>query len=153
MWKSICVLFGLLGLLLSGQASATARDIQCSIQPGLWLKLSQSESGWTLRRVSFPPARLKVTALTLEIAGQEPPERLPLSSAVIADLPESTSGPYYVHIGSRDIQDMRVLRGEEVLHVWHDIVSTAEKRRKERCQAQHKAIAYEMFAAWFLLRP
>lgn len=148
------ILFFCLTCLLAGQAAASAHDIKCSLQPGLWLKISQGEEGWSLRRVSFPPARMVVSELTLEIAGEQPVERLPLSSAVLSDAPTAAvSGPYYVHIGSRSIRDLRILRGDSEVHRWNNLVSRAESLRKERCQAEGKGIAYEMFVAWFLLRP
>jgi hypothetical protein len=88
----------------SGGSARVAAD--ASTRDSQWLKISRQGERWVLRPVDFTPATLRVTDVVFEALGQQGLSALPVYSAVIADAPEPTHGPYYVDLG--DLSPQRV---------------------------------------------
>lgn len=88
----------------SGGSARVAAD--ASTRDSQWLKISRHGEHWVLRPVDFTPATLRVTDVVFEALGQQGRSALPVYSAVIADAPEPTHGPYYVDLG--DLSPQRV---------------------------------------------
>jgi len=88
-----------------------------------WLKISQVNGVWKIRPAAFAPSTLKLSSLELVVSSDQPPETLPLYSAVVSDMPELNQGPYYVDLGSRQVTQVQVLRAGEQLKSWsgHEI--------------------------------
>lgn len=80
-----------------------------------WIKISRTLSGWTFRRVSFAPASLQASDLSLLVQDTQGSERLPLAQAVIADAVGSLQGPYYINLGDRQVSGMKLMRAGELV--------------------------------------
>lgn len=80
-----------------------------------WLKISRTATGWKLRRVSFAPASLQASDLSLLVLDAQGSERLPLAQAVIADAAGSVLGPYYINLGNRQVSGMKLMRAGELV--------------------------------------
>lgn len=80
-----------------------------------WLKISHTANGWKLRRVSFAPASLKTTDLSLIVQDALGSERLSLSQAVISDAGGGSQGPYYLYLGDRQIRGLQLMRAGELV--------------------------------------
>lgn len=68
-----------------------------------WLKISLVEQKWQLHRVYFAPSTLKPSSLLLRIRTPRGVETLPVESAVVGGYADSIEGPFYVHVGKRQL--------------------------------------------------
>lgn len=100
----------------SPQALArTDSSAKVSQDSASWLKISRTPTGWKLRRVSFAPASLRASDLSLSVQSAQGSERLALAQAVIADAVGGEQGPYYIKLGDRQVSDMKLMRAGELV--------------------------------------
>lgn len=66
-----------------------------------WYKISPGSGVWRIRPVSFAPASLRSSTLSLDVTSDRGSESLPLFGAVLSDSPATDTGPYYIDLGDR----------------------------------------------------
>lgn len=92
---------------LSYRAGGSAReDNQITTARSQWLKITFHMGRWQLRAVDFTPSTLRVTSATLKASTSNGSISLPVYSAVIADAPELTQGPFYADLGDLNPQQL-----------------------------------------------
>lgn len=102
----------------AGSASVAARALD-SEADSQWLKLSLMPDGWKVRRVSHAPATLVDSSLVLAVTGSHGPENLALRSAVVSEHHEAGGfGPYYIDLGERRVETLRILSSGIELAGW-----------------------------------
>ena len=72
-----------------------------------------------MRRVSHAPATLVDSSLVLAVTGSHGPENLALRSAVVSEHHEAGGfGPYYIDLGERRVETLRILSSGIELAGW-----------------------------------
>lgn len=89
----------------AGSARVAAQESRAAPRSH-WLKISHQQGQWQLRPVDFTPATLRITDMLLQAQTALATMPLPVYSAVLADAPEATLGPYFVDIGELNVQQL-----------------------------------------------
>jgi len=79
-----------------------------------WLKISRQGERWQLRPVDFTPSTLRVTNASLQATAANGITAVPVYSAVIADAPELTQGPFFADLGDLNALQLTLLGVDSV---------------------------------------
>lgn len=98
------------------ESDVAAREEEDSAQ---WLKVSQVNGAWKVRRVSFAPATLNASAMSMQVSSDQGVEDMALASASVSESGEQSNGPYYINLRDRKSVVLRLLKAGKELKRWN----------------------------------